>query len=129
MYGGPGGQSTPPNAGRSVCNASESPITEASDFGESHPGPSDVALVAEVTDSSLPRDRIVKKRVYAAAGIAVYWVVNLVDRQIEVYTDCTNPPPEPDYARCGVYTLADNVPLVVDGRTVAEIPVRAILPE
>ena len=32
------------------------------DFGERHPGPGDVALVAEVTDSSLPRDRVFKKK-------------------------------------------------------------------
>ncbi len=98
------------------------------DFGERHPGPGDVAMVAEVTDSSLPRDRVFKKRIYAAAGIAVYWVVNLVDREIEVYADCTNPPSGPDYARCDKFTLAENVPVVFDGRTVAEIPVRAILP-
>ena len=34
----------------------------------------------------------------------------------------------PDYARCDIFTLADNVPLVVDGRTVAELPAHAILP-
>jgi Uma2 family endonuclease len=98
------------------------------DFGERHPGPSDVALVAEVTDSSLPRDRVFKKKIYAAAGIVVYWVVNLVDRRIEVYTDCTKLPAGSDYVRCDIYALADNVPLVVDGRAVAEIPVREILP-
>jgi Uma2 family endonuclease len=100
----------------------------SNDFGERHPGPGDIALVAEVTDSSLPRDRVFKKRIYAAAGIAVYWVVNLVDRQIEVYSDCSNAPSGSDYARCDIFTGADNVPLVVDGRTVAEIPARAILP-
>ena len=74
------------------------------------------------------RDRVFKKRIYAAAGIAVYWVVNLVDRQVEVYADCSNAPSGPDYARCDIFTVADNVPLVVDGRTVAEIPAGVILP-
>ncbi len=98
------------------------------DFGDRHPGPGDIALEAEVTDSSLPRDRVFKKNIYAAAGIAVYWAINLVDRQIEGYADCIHSPSGPDYARCNVYTPADNVPLVIDSRTVAEIPVRAILP-
>ena len=55
------------------------------DYLDHHPGPGDVALVAEVPDSGLSRDRVFKKAIYAAAGIAVYWVVNLVDRRVEVY--------------------------------------------
>lgn len=50
------------------------------DYLDHHPGPGDVALVAEVSDSALSRGRVFKKSIYAAAGIAVYWVVNLVDR-------------------------------------------------
>jgi Uma2 family endonuclease len=52
-----------------------------------HPGPQDVALVVEVADSTLQRDRSLKKRLYAAAGIPAYWIVNLLDSQFEVYTD------------------------------------------
>jgi len=48
-----------------------------------HPGPQDIALVVEVADSSLQRGRSLKKRLYAAAGIPVYWIVNLLDGQIE----------------------------------------------
>jgi Uma2 family endonuclease len=42
-------------------------------------------LVVEVADSSLARDRGVKARVYAAAGIPEYWIVNLVADVIEVH--------------------------------------------
>jgi len=42
-----------------------------------HPGPQDIALVVEVADSSLQRDRSLKKRLYAAAGIPVYWIVKV----------------------------------------------------
>ena len=98
------------------------------DYLDHHPGPGDVALVAEVSDSALSRGRVFKKSIYAAAGIAVYWVVNLVDRRLEVYSDCTPSASGADYARCDCFAVGDKVPLVVEGRTVAEIPVAAILP-
>src|SRR5436305_3593125 len=47
-----------------------------------HPTPADVGLVIEVADSTLPGDRADKGRVYARAGIACYWIINLVDRQV-----------------------------------------------
>ena len=98
------------------------------DYLDHHPGPGDVALVAEVSDSGLSRDRVFKKSIYAAAGIAVYWVVNLVDRRLEVYSGCTSSASASDYTRCDCFSAGDKVPLVVDGQTVAEIPVAAILP-
>jgi Uma2 family endonuclease len=42
-------------------------------------------LVVEVSDSSLPYDRREKGSMYAAAGIADYWIVNLVQKQLELY--------------------------------------------
>ena len=56
------------------------------DYLTRHPGPADLALVIEVADSSLDRDRGIKLRSYARAGISVYWIVNLIDRQIEVFS-------------------------------------------
>jgi Uma2 family endonuclease len=41
------------------------------------PGPADVLLVIEIADASLAYDREVKSRLYAAAGIQEYWLVNL----------------------------------------------------
>ncbi len=64
-----------------------------------HPGPQDVALVVEVADSSLRRDRSTKKRIYAAAGIPVYWVVNLLENQVEVCTAPAGLAQQPDYRR------------------------------
>jgi Uma2 family endonuclease len=57
------------------------------DYLDCHPGAADVALVIEVADSTLGRDRSLKKRLYARAGIANYWIVNLTDRRLEVYTN------------------------------------------
>ena len=58
------------------------------DFYESgHPGAQDIYLLIEVADTTLERDRTVKLPLYAEAGIAEVWIVNLKDNQIEVYRD------------------------------------------
>jgi Uma2 family endonuclease len=51
----------------------------------------------EVADTSLRRDRSTKRRIYARAGIPVYWIANLPGRRFEVYTDPTGPAKPPDY--------------------------------
>lgn len=51
------------------------------------PKADELALVVEVADSSLSRDRGLKLSLYAESMISTYWIVNLLDRQIEVYTD------------------------------------------
>jgi Uma2 family endonuclease len=62
------------------------------DFLNAHP---DHALLAvEVSESSLAYDRGQKASLYAKAGIADYWMINLPDRQLEVYRD-----PTPDSAQ------------------------------
>ena len=52
-----------------------------------HPGPGDVLLVVEVSLSSLGHDRGKKLRAYARTGIVEVWIVDLVHRRVEVYTD------------------------------------------
>ena len=59
------------------------------DYRARHPGPEDVALLVEVAATTLDRDRGDKRASYARGGIAVYWIVNLVDRRIEVYSQPT----------------------------------------
>jgi Uma2 family endonuclease len=55
------------------------------DYIGRNPIGADVKLVVEIADSSLSDDRKVKSALYAAAGIPEYWIVNLVDVQLEVY--------------------------------------------
>lgn len=93
-----------------------------------HPGPQDVALVVEVADSSLQRDRSLKKRLYAAAGISVYWIVNLLDGQIEVYTEPSGPTGQPDYRQQQNYGSADAVPVVIEDREVGRLSAQDLLP-
>jgi Uma2 family endonuclease len=49
------------------------------------PQAADALLVIEAADSSLDYDREVKGPLYAENGIAEYWIVNLVDRCLEVH--------------------------------------------
>ena len=53
------------------------------DFADRHP--SEALLVVEVAHSSLTQDRLSKSRIYAAAGVPEYWIVNLPDEVLEVY--------------------------------------------
>ena len=57
-----------------------------------HGHPSSPVLVVEVADSSLARDRRHKGGLYARAGVTDYWIVNLVDRVLEVYRDPVRTP-------------------------------------
>ncbi len=57
------------------------------DYSARRPTPEDVLLVVEVSDSSLDKDRGLKARLYAEAGITDYWVVNVKDRCVEVRRD------------------------------------------
>jgi Uma2 family endonuclease len=94
------------------------------DFAARHPGPGDLALLAEVAETPLDRDQDEKLVAYARAGIPVYWIVNLVDRQIEVYTD----PHVGRYADRRVYRSEAAVPVVIAGVEVGQISVDEILP-
>lgn len=55
------------------------------DYVEAHPAEAD--LVVEVADTSLDFDRNRKAVLYAQAGFADYWIINLRDRRVEVYRE------------------------------------------
>lgn len=60
-------------------------LREAPDFyRHEHPGPHDVLLVIEVADTSLAYDRA-KLRIYAAAGVAEVWIVDLQGERLEIH--------------------------------------------
>ena len=101
---------------------------ERREYLDHHPGPRDIALVVEVADASLQQDRTTKKRLYAAAGIPVYWIVNLSDRQIEVYSDPFGAAQEADYRQRQDYSGSQSVSISVAGLECGNIEVAAILP-
>jgi Uma2 family endonuclease len=97
-------------------------------YADHHPGPQDLALVVEVAEATLARDRGVKKRDYARNSISIYWIVNLVDGQIEVYSDPAGPTEQPDYRQHKDYRPDDQLPVVIEGKEIGRIGVRDLLP-
>ena len=82
----------------------------------------------EVSDSSLWYNRTVKGRLYAEAGIPEYWIVNIDERIVEVYTS-PNPAANPaEYATRTDYAVGQSVPLVPDGTAVAQLPIADLMP-
>ena len=81
----------------------------------------------EVADSSLERDRTSKLRSYARAGIVVYWIVNLIERQVELYKLPLAKAEPPRYDHCEIFKVGDSVPLVIDGRELGRIVVADML--
>lgn len=101
---------------------------DLTDYDDHHPEPHEIAVVIEVSDSSLIADRRDKGRQYARAGIPVYWIVNVIDRQIEMYTNPDSSTQPPYHATVAVYAPGQDVPLVLDGQTVGTIPAADLLP-
>jgi Uma2 family endonuclease len=97
-------------------------------YERAHPGPQDVALVVEVADASLDRDRKIKKTVYARAGIPSYWILNLPQRRIEVYSSPSGSEERSDYRQRQEYDIDSDVPLTVEGREIARISASELFP-
>jgi Uma2 family endonuclease len=97
------------------------------DYEHRHPGPPEIGLIIEVADSSLLRDRHDKARIYARGGIGCYWIVNLVDRRIEVHTQPSGPTAAPAYGTSQTYQPGDKLPLILDGTTVGTLAVTDLI--
>jgi Uma2 family endonuclease len=91
------------------------------------PVPRDVALLMEVADSSLLEDRRYKSHVYAQVRIPEYWIINLVEARVEVYTQ-PRAGKSPGYRHRRDYGIDESVPLILEGQEIAKIPVRDLLP-
>jgi Uma2 family endonuclease len=73
--------------------------------------PTTAVLVVEISESTLKKDRTIKAHQYAQAGLPDYWIVNLVDRQLEVHRN-----PGPDSSRRGRFRYADVTTVPESGR-------------
>jgi Uma2 family endonuclease len=98
------------------------------DYMVRHPGAGDVGLVVEVADSSLSRDRDAKGPIYARAGIPTYWIINLVDRLVEVYTDPSGPVSLPSYRQRRDLRPGEQVSLSLPGSQSGTVAVSDLLP-
>ena len=56
------------------------------DYIENHPRSQDILLAIEISDTTLAYDRTVKLSLYAENQIQAYWLVNLVSKQLECYS-------------------------------------------
>jgi Uma2 family endonuclease len=86
--------------------------------------PSRAYLLVEVSQSSLPQDRLTKSAIYARAGVPCYWIVNLRDLCVEVYR-------EPDRWKSeyrSVSRAAGDDPLVIDDFPDVTFFARELLP-
>lgn len=92
-----------------------------------HPKPRDIALLVEVADTTLVQDRTEKQRIFARARIPCYWIINLIDRRVEVYTE-PRAGRSPAYRHRRDYGQGETVPLTVAETRLAEISVVELLP-
>lgn len=90
-----------------------------------HPRGADIGLLIEVSATSLAKDRR-KAAIYAAEGIPAYWIINLTDRQIEVFTQ----PDETKRNYRGQQILAAEtlIDFELDGESIGSFPVDELLP-
>ena len=66
--------------------------------------------------------------VYGAAGIPVYWILQLRARQVEVYTLLKKRPGASRYGKPRIFKIGQSVPVVIEGVEVGRIAVADILP-
>jgi len=93
------------------------------DYSKAFPTTADALLVVEVAEATLARDR---KRAdsYAGEEVPIYWLVNLVELRVEVYSQ----PEGGSYSHKATLGPGDSIPLVLDGREVVRIAVADLLP-
>jgi Uma2 family endonuclease len=94
------------------------------DYHSRHPGPGDIEFLIEVSDTSLPWDRREKLAAYARAGVPTYWIVNLIDRQLEVFTS----PDSSGYLTQRILGPSDQASVVIEGAQIGLITVADMLP-
>ncbi len=82
-------------------------------YSEHHPEPNEILLVVEIADTSLARDRQ-KCRLYARGNVREYWIVNVVDRQIEIHSQPSGPSPNPSYNSRDVYDESSTILFSID---------------
>lgn len=94
---------------------------EIDDYLDLDPGPEDLALVVEVSFSTVRADRALAAT-YLEGGVPVYWMVNVRDRQLEIYTRDAGPQAPT------ILGESDTAELAIAGAVVGRIAVADLLP-
>jgi Uma2 family endonuclease len=99
---------------------------EPGGFRGQHPTGRDVALVIEVADSTVQRDRA-KAAIYADAGIPWYWIVNLEELRVEVYSEPSESGVGSSYRKSSIMTGDNSLHVVLDGASIGVVRASEIL--
>jgi len=97
-------------------------------YSERHPTEKDIAFVVEIAGPSLDDDRRFKLPQYAKAKLPVYWIINLADGWVEVYTQPRGGK-KPTYRHQTNHGPGESVPIVVGGVQVGGLRVHECFPE
>ena len=89
------------------------------DYLDQHPA--EPVLLVEVSESSLPHDRLRKLRAYARNSVPEYWIVNLREERVEVHRD----PVDEAYTSMQILSDGDHIQPLYAGQP---IPVADLLP-
>ncbi len=98
----------------------------ADNYDDQHPTGNDTALVVEVADSSVDVDRD-KSRIYAEAGVGIYWIVNIPARQVEVHTGPQ--PQQRNYSTRFIVAETGELSVGLPTGEVFKLPVASLLPK
>ncbi len=91
------------------------------------PRVADLGLLIEVSDVTYNRDLGVKWRRYAAVSIGAYWIVNLTQKRIEVYSRPSGNGPAAAFQEVKFYGPDAEVPLILDGREQGLVSVKEVV--
>jgi Uma2 family endonuclease len=94
-------------------------------YRPSHPGPKDIGLLIEVADSTLQSDREIKGPLFAGSHVPVYWVVNLIEQQVEVYSQPVGGK-SPRYRKREDFGIEFGVPIVLGSREIGGLAVKPL---
>jgi Uma2 family endonuclease len=97
-------------------------------YATRHPVATEVSLIVEVADASLAKDRRLKARIYARAGILTYWLLNVMDRQLEIFTNPSGPVQMPGYHEHRTYRVEDRISLVIGLSDLGTIRIGDLIP-
>jgi hypothetical protein len=92
-----------------------------------HPVARDIRLLIEVADATLLEDQRIKGPIYARARVSIYWIINIGDSKIEVYTRPRGGR-SAAYRQKQDYDKGQSIPLILDDQEIARIPVKHLLP-
>jgi Uma2 family endonuclease len=97
-------------------------------YAKQHPTTKDIGMLVEVGDSTLLEERRKKAPIYAGGRIPWFWIVNVAERIVEVYSDPKGGV-SPEYRKRLDYNLGEKVPVVLNGKTVGHVEVNKLFPE